>query len=47
VPTEADGGPGLLSELMRRDLFDAKLAIRAAKAERGLFCWPPDLSEQS
>lgn len=41
VPTEADGGTDLLNELITRDLFDAKLAIRAAQAVRGLFCWPP------
>jgi hypothetical protein len=40
-PTEADGGTDLLSELMRRGLFDAGLPIRAAQAVSGLFCWPP------
>lgn len=41
IPTEADGGQELLSELIRRGLFDARLAIIAAQAHEGLFCWPP------
>lgn len=41
VPTEAVGGPQLLDELIRRGLFDADLAIKAATAVTGLFCWPP------
>jgi hypothetical protein len=35
------GGPELLDELIRRGLFDAKVAIEAASATEGLFCWPP------
>jgi hypothetical protein len=42
VPIEAAGGADLLSELIRRGLFDAGLAIAAALAPRGQFCWPPD-----
>lgn len=42
VPTEAVGGPQLLSELIRRGLFDAGLAITASQAQHGLFCWPPN-----
>ena len=41
IPTEADGGQELLRELIRRGLFDASLAITAAQAHEGLFCWPP------
>ena len=41
VPVEADGGDALLSELLERGLFDADLAIRAASAIDGVFCWPP------
>lgn len=41
VPTEADGGPRLLSELIRRGLLDAGLVITASRARQGLFCWPP------
>lgn len=42
IPTEAAGGLDLLGELVRRGLFDGDLAIQAASAESGLFCWPPD-----
>jgi len=41
VPVEADGGEALLGEFLTRKLFDAELAIRAASASDGLFCWPP------
>ncbi|MGO9116738.1 MAG: hypothetical protein ACLQPD_03905 [Desulfomonilaceae bacterium] len=41
VPTEAKGGRDFLYELIRRELFDAELAARAATATGGLFCWPP------
>jgi hypothetical protein len=41
IPIEADGGTDLLHELVRRRLFDARLAITAALALSGLFCWPP------
>jgi len=40
VPIEADGGQELLSGLIRRGLFDASLAITAARAHEGMFCWP-------
>lgn len=41
VPADAAGGSQLLDELIRRNLFDAKLAVKAAQAASGLFCWPP------
>ena len=41
IPTEAAGGLGFLDELIKRELFDAELAIKAAAATEGLFCWPP------
>jgi hypothetical protein len=41
IPVEADGGLRLLDELIRRGLADAGLAIKAATAHDGLFCWPP------
>lgn len=41
IPVEAVGGLRLLGELVRRGLFDAGLAIEAAQADHGLFCWPP------
>lgn len=40
IPMEAEGGPELLGELVRRGLFDGQLAVEAASAEAGLFCWP-------
>jgi len=40
VPVEAVGGQELLEELIRRELFPADLAIKAATAVEGVFCWP-------
>jgi hypothetical protein len=40
VPMFAEGAADLLQELIRRGLFDAQLALDAANAESGLFCWP-------
>lgn len=43
VPIEAQGGAELWDEVIRRGLFDPRLAIEAACcAEEKLFCWPPD-----
>jgi hypothetical protein len=44
IPTEATGGSEFWSEILRRKLFDAELAIQAACSTGGLFCWPPDQS---
>lgn len=41
MPVEADGGAALLGEFMNRKLFSAELAISAASAVEGMFCWPP------
>ena len=41
IPTEARGGTELWSEILRRKLFDAALAIEAAGSTGGLYCWPP------
>jgi hypothetical protein len=41
VPVEADGGQAVLDELLKRKLFDAELATRAACAVNESFCWPP------
>ena len=41
IPVEAAGGADFWSEIIRRRLFDAELAIEAATASEGLFCWPP------
>jgi hypothetical protein len=41
IPVESSGGQALWEEILRRRLFDAELAIQAAIAEEGLFCWPP------
>jgi hypothetical protein len=40
IPTEADGGDRIIDQLIKRDLFDAELAIKAACAEEGIFCCP-------
>jgi hypothetical protein len=41
IPTEAQGGAELWGEILRRKLFDAELAIKAACSTGGLYCWPP------
>jgi hypothetical protein len=40
VPTEGAGGLELWNEIIRRGLFDAELAIRAASSTGELFCDP-------
>jgi hypothetical protein len=45
IPMGADGALDLLQELVRRGLFDADLALQAASAESGLFCWPDESVE--
>jgi hypothetical protein len=40
LPTEHPEGQEVFQELIRRGLFDATLAIRAATGT-GLYCWPP------
>jgi hypothetical protein len=42
IPTEAEGGPEFWGEIIRRDLFDAELAIEIASATEGIYCWPLD-----
>ena len=42
IPTEAAGGNEFWSEILRRKLFDAELAIEAASSTGGLYCWPPE-----
>ena len=42
IPMQADGGPELLQALIERGLFEAQMAIEAASAEAGLFCWPAE-----
>jgi hypothetical protein len=41
VPIEAEGGAAFWAEILRRGLFDAELAIAAASAVAGTYCWPP------
>ena len=41
IHTEASGGQDFWSEVLRRKLFDAGLAIEAAGSTGGLYCWPP------
>jgi hypothetical protein len=40
IPVEAAGGAAFWDEIIRRGLFDPKLAIEAASTPEGLFCWP-------
>ena len=40
IPTEAKGGGRFWLEIIDRKLFDAELAIEAASALSGTFCWP-------
>jgi hypothetical protein len=42
IPMQADGGPELLQAIIERGLFPAELAIEAASAAEGLFCWPAE-----
>jgi hypothetical protein len=41
IPIKARGGQDLWDEMMRRGLFDAQVAVKAAASVSGLFCWPP------
>lgn len=41
IPTEADGGQALVSELLHRELFPAEMMLEALRTEGKLFCWPP------
>ncbi|MBI4780821.1 MAG: HEAT repeat domain-containing protein [Oscillatoriophycideae cyanobacterium NC_groundwater_1537_Pr4_S-0.65um_50_18] len=40
IPTEAEGGRALWSEILARQLFDAEMAIQAATTTHELFCSP-------
>jgi hypothetical protein len=40
IPMEGSGGPQLWDELIRRNLFSADLAIKAASSTEGVLCWP-------
>jgi hypothetical protein len=40
IPSEAGGGDALWNELIRRKLFNAELAIKAASGINELFCYP-------
>ena len=42
IPTEARGGGDFWNEIVRRKLFDAKLAVDAMASTGRLYCWPPD-----
>jgi len=41
VPIQAAGGGLFFDELITRGLFGAEMAIEAASATEGIFCWPP------
>ena len=40
IPLEAAGAAALWGRVIETGLFDADLAIRAATASSGIFCWP-------
>jgi hypothetical protein len=40
IPTEANGGAALWDEIVRRQLFDAEVAIEAMASTKKLFCCP-------
>ena len=42
IPIDAGGGSDLWNEIIKRNLFDAELAIKAAFAEGEVFCTPED-----
>lgn len=42
IPTEASGGIEVWYEILKRGLFDAETAIKAATATNELFCCPED-----
>lgn len=42
IPLIAVGADALWDEIIRRGVFDAELAIKAASSIDKLFCWPPD-----
>ena len=42
IPIEADGGLELWNEIIRKELFDAELAIKIATVDDGLYCWPDE-----
>ena len=40
IPSEADMESALWNEMLRRQLFDAEVAIQAMSSTNQLFCWP-------
>ncbi|HEV7904697.1 MAG TPA: hypothetical protein VGO96_12710 [Pyrinomonadaceae bacterium] len=42
VPMHAVGADALWDEILRRELFDAEMAIKAASSIDKLFCWPAE-----
>lgn len=42
IPLVAVGADALWDEILRRKLFDAELAIKAASSIDKLFCWPSE-----
>ena len=47
VPVEAEGGQALWFEILKRNLFDAEMAVAAASATNELFCSPPPARQTS
>ena len=42
IPIEANGGLEVWNQIIEQGLFDAALAIEAATALEGIFCWPTE-----
>jgi len=48
IPTESIGGPELWGEIVRRGLYDEKLAVKVPFEEEGeLNCWPVEKDKLS
>jgi len=43
IPVEASGGFEVWMEIIRRGLFDADLAIKAASTIEEVLCWPKEI----
>jgi hypothetical protein len=44
IPAEAKGASELWEKVIEKGLFDPELAVKAATAVSGMFCWPKETS---
>ena len=44
IPSQADGAAAIWSELERRGLIGSDFVALAMSAEKGVHCWPPDVT---